>query len=79
MVFGAVERAFRGHRWGDVLCSVLFPIPIDVDMNAIFADIVAELPFYVVIVPNNRMPLIVESILQLNDKPRDLVLRPIVP
>ena len=57
MVFGPIKSTFRWHRWGNVLRPVLFVIAVDVDMDTLHANIMAEFAFYVVIVSNNWMPL----------------------
>jgi hypothetical protein len=78
MVFGPIKRTFRWHRWVDLLRSIRFVIAVDVDMNTLLANIMAEFAFDVVIVPNNEMPLAFVFVFQLDDETRNLSLRPIV-
>jgi len=78
MVFGPIKSTFGWHWRCDVLCPVFLILTVDIDMNTVFANIVAELAFYVMIIADNRMPFVFVFVFQLNDKPSDLSLCSIV-
>jgi len=53
MVFGPIKSAFGWHWWGDILCPVFLIITVDINMNALLTNIVAELTFYIMVIADN--------------------------
>ena len=74
MVFGAVESEIGSKRRGNVLRRFLLAVTVDVDVESLLGDVVGKFALVraVVIVPNDRLPLAVMVIFELDDEPNDV-------
>lgn len=79
MVFGPIQCILRWHRRCHVFPPVFLAVSVDVHVYSFCSDIVPVLTVFIVIVPDDRLPLFVQVILELNDESGDFGFRSVVP
>lgn len=62
MVFGEVKRYARWKGASDELRRVFLPVPVDVNVEALFRDVMSSLSLNVMVVSNDLNPRVSQAI-----------------